>query len=264
VLRGSQVGMEILTSTSAVHHARGVACSPCDHSGKPARSGPARRITSAFLPMRSQQEKMHRGDLMGIDVVVADDLCLSRYALTALLEQCEGIQVVASVDSNLCALEFAQAHRPDIVIISFDGADNGVIQIAEKIASLPGCRSLLLVTAFTRSVVRQAFISGIHGMVQRSVSPDRFFEAIYRVYEGEKVFDTELTVAALGNEGCPLTLRQLSVLECLSRGDTVAEIAARLHLSEGTVRNYLSSAVAKLRARNRIDALGMARDAHWI
>lgn len=201
---------------------------------------------------------------MGIDVIVCDSLALSRFALTALLEQCEGIQVAGSADGYLNALEFAEMNRPDVVVISFDGADNEAIEIAEKITGLPGCRSLLLAATFTRSVVRQAFTGGIAGMVQRSVPPDRFFEAVQRVYQGERVFDAELTVAALGNEGCPLSLRQLSVLEHLSRGDTVVEIAAQLHLSKGTVRNYLSSAVAKLGARNRIDALGIARDSHWI
>jgi two-component system response regulator DesR len=201
---------------------------------------------------------------MRIDVILSEGLCLCRFALIALLDQHEGIRVVGSVDNNLDALEFAETHRPDVVIISFDGADNGTLEIAEKIAGLPECRSLLLATAFTQSVVRQAFTGGINGMVDRNVSPDRFFEAIHRVHQGERVFDAELTVAALSNEGCPLTLRQLSVLEYLSRGDTVVEIAAGLYLSEGTVRNYLSSAVAKLGARNRIDAVGIARGSHWI
>lgn len=209
-------------------------------------------------------EILYMGNQMEIDVLVSEDLCLSRFALTALLEQRDGIRVVGSVDSSLDALEYAEIHRPDVVIISFDGADNGAVAIAEKITGIPGCRSLLLATAFTRSIVRQAFTGGINGMVQRSVPPNRLFEAIHRVRQGERVFDAELTVAALGNEGCPLTPRQLSVLEYLSRGDTVVEIAARLHLSEGTVRNYLASAVAKLGARNRIDALGIVRDSHWI
>jgi two-component system response regulator DesR len=201
---------------------------------------------------------------MKIDVLVSDDQCLSRFALTALLEQREEIRVAGSVDSNLDALEFAEIHRPDVVIISFESADNGAIAVAEKLTSLPGCRTLLLATAFPRSVVRQAFIGGIGGIIHRNVSPNRFFEAIHRVHQGERVFDAELAVAALGNEGCPLSLRQLSVLEFVSRGDTVVEIAGRLHLSEGTVRNYLSSAVAKLGARNRIDALRIARDSNWI
>ncbi|MEV0675044.1 response regulator transcription factor [Actinosynnema sp. NPDC050436] len=201
---------------------------------------------------------------MSIDVVVSDDLQLSRLALTALLERSEEIQVVGAANSGPAALEFAQAHRPDVVIMSFEGADNPAITIAEKIAGLPGCRSLLLATAFTRSVVRQAFTGGIDGMVQRSAPPRQFFEAIHRVHRGERVFDAELTVAALGNGDCPLSLRQLSVLEYISRGDTVVEIAARLHLCEGTVRNYLSSAVAKLGARNRIDALRIAQNSHWI
>ena len=196
--------------------------------------------------------------------MVSDGLCLSRFALTALLGQCGEVEVVGSVDGGIDALEFAETHRPDVAVISFDGADSGAITVAEKITGIPGCRSLLLATAFTRPVVRQAYTGGIDGMVQQSTPPARFFEAIRRVHHGERVFDTELTVAALGNEGCPLNMRQLSVLECLSQGNTVAEIAARLHLSMGTVRNYLSSAVAKLGARNRIDALGIARDSHWI
>lgn len=201
---------------------------------------------------------------MTIDVLVSDDLHLSRSALVALLEQRAELRVVGSVEGTLDALEFAARHRPDVVIVSFESTDSDRIAVAEKITGLPGCRSLLLGTAFPRSVVRQAFTGGINGMVQRSESPSRLFDAIRRVHHGERVFDAELTVAALGNGGCPLTLRELSVLECLSRGDTVVEIAKRLHLSEGTVRNYLSSVVAKLGARNRIDALRIARDSQWI
>jgi two-component system response regulator DesR len=200
-----------------------------------------------------------------IDVLVSDNLHLSRFALAALLERYEEIRVVASVDSNMDALAFAETHEPDVVIISFEGTDGDAIDVAKKVASLPGRQSMLLTTAFTRSVVREAFAAGIRGIVERSASPREFVDAIRRVHRGERVFDTERTVAALVSGGdCPLTMRELSVLEHVSRGDTVAEIAARLHLSEGTVRNYLSSVVMKLKARNRIDALRIARESHWI
>lgn len=201
---------------------------------------------------------------MSIDVMVSDDLHLSRSALTALLEQQEEIRVVGSSDGKMAALELAETQRPDVVIVSFENGDNDTVAVAAKIASLPGCRSLLLATAFTRSVVRQAFTGGIDGMVERTVPPRQLFDAIHRVHQGERVFDAELTIAALGNENCPLSLREFSVLEHVSRGDTVLEIAERLFLSEGTVRNYISSAVAKLGARNRVDALRIARDSHWI
>lgn len=196
--------------------------------------------------------------------MVSDDLHLSRSALTALLEQQEEIRVVGSSDGKMAALELAETQRPDVVIVSFENGDNDTVAVAAKIASLPGCRSLLLATAFTRSVVRQAFTGGIDGMVERTVPPRQLFDAIHRVHQGERVFDAELTIAALGNENCPLSLREFSVLEHVSRGDTVLEIAERLFLSEGTVRNYISSAVAKLGARNRVDALRIARDSHWI
>lgn len=200
---------------------------------------------------------------MGIDVLVSDDRHLSRFALAALLEQHEGVRVVGSAESNFAALEFAEQHRPDVSIISFEGEDSEAISLAEKIADI-GCRSMLLATAVTRSVVRQAFATDIGGLVERSVSPRQFIEAIHRVHQGERVFDAGLTVAALNNSDCPLTRREFTVLEYVARGDTVVEIAAGMHLSQGTVRNYLSSMVAKLGARNRIDALRIARDARWI
>ncbi|MCF3180155.1 response regulator transcription factor [Streptomyces polychromogenes] len=201
---------------------------------------------------------------MGIDVLVFDDLHLSRVALTALLEQRPEIRVAASVDSKLAALEFAELHQPDVVIISFEGRDEETVELAEKIAVLPGTRTLLVATACIRSVVRRAFAGGVDGMVRRAAQPRRFFEAVHLVHQGERAFDAELTVAAVANGDCPLTSRQLTVLEHLDHGDTMEEIAARLCLSEGTVRNYISSMVAKIGARNRIDALRIARDLQWI
>ncbi|MFF7357271.1 MULTISPECIES: response regulator transcription factor [Streptomyces] len=196
-------------------------------------------------------------------MLVSDGLHLSRFALAALLERHEGVRVVGSAENNYAALEFAELHRPDVAIISFEGEDSEAVSSAEKIANL-GCRSMLLTTAVTRSVVRQAFATGIGGIVERSVSPRQFVDAIHRVHQGERVFDAELTVAALNNSDCPLNRREFAVLEYVARGDTVAEIAAGMHLSQGTVRNYLSSMVAKLGARNRIDALRIARDSRWI
>ncbi|MCL6296856.1 response regulator transcription factor [Streptomyces kronopolitis] len=201
---------------------------------------------------------------MGVDVMVFDDLHLSRIALTALLEQRPEIRVAGSVDSKLAALEFAELHRPDVVIISFEGRDSETVDIAEKIAILPDCRTLLVATACIRSVVRRVFAGGIDGMLRRGAPPRRLFEAIHLVHQGERAFDAEMTVAAVASGDCPLTVRQLSVLERLDRGDAVEEIAARLCLSEGTVRNYISSMVTKIGARNRIDALRIARDLQWI
>jgi two-component system response regulator DesR len=201
---------------------------------------------------------------MTIDLMIFDHLHLSRLALAALLEQCDEFRIAASVDSTIAALEYAESHRPDVAVISFDGRSKETIEIARKIAGVPGCSTLVLASTFTRSVVREAYTSEIAGMVRQSDSPHRLFEAVRLAHRGERVFDAELTVAALVNEDCPLTLRQLCVLEYLSLGDTVIEIARRLCLSEGTVRNYISSVVAKLGARNRIDALRIAQDSHWI
>jgi two-component system response regulator DesR len=201
---------------------------------------------------------------MTIDVLLFDELQLSRIALTALLEQREDIRITGTAATIPAALEFAERHRPDIVVVSFDGGDDEKIDIAEKISGLPGCRTLLLATRFTRSTLRRVYGSGIGGIVRRSDSPRRFFEAIELIHQGERAFDAESTVAALVNEDCPLSPRQLSVLEYLSRGETVVEIARRMCLSEGTVRNYVSSVVARLGARNRIDAVRIAQESHWM
>ncbi|MFJ2743725.1 response regulator transcription factor [Streptomyces sp. NPDC087440] len=201
---------------------------------------------------------------MSIDVMVFDDLHLSRSALSALLDQQPGVTVTKSTGSRLAALEFAELHRPDVAVISFDGRDNETVDIAEKIAILPGSRTLLVATACIRSVVRRALDGEIAGMVRRGAPPRRFFEAVHLVHQGERAFDTELTVPAVTGANCPLSPRQLAVLERLDQGDTLEEIAARLFLSEGTVRNYISSVVAKIGARNRIDALRIAREEQWI
>ncbi|MEU3778531.1 response regulator transcription factor [Streptomyces sp. NPDC032472] len=201
---------------------------------------------------------------MSVDVMVYDDLSLSRFALTALLEQHPDIAVVGSVDNIYAALEFAELNRPDVVIVSFDGRDEETVDVAEKIAILPDVRTLLVATACIRPVVRRVFGGEIDGMVRRSVPPQRLFEAVHLVHGGERAFDAELAVAAVSNGDCPLTPRQLSVLEHVDRGDTMEEIAARLCLSEGTVRNYISTIVANMGARNRIDALRMARNHEWI
>jgi len=201
---------------------------------------------------------------LSIRVIISDELLLSRGALAALIETREEIKLVGAVGGAADALAFADIHRPDIAVICFDGADHEAIDLAEQISGFPECRSLVLAEDFTPSIARRAFTSAVDGMLRRSMPPDRFFAALQQIHQGERIFDGHLTTAALANAGCPLTARQLSVLERLSRGETTVEIASQLHLSEGTVRNYLCALVTKLGARNRIDALRIARNAQWL
>ncbi|WP_433655218.1 response regulator transcription factor [Nocardia sp. CA-128927] len=201
---------------------------------------------------------------MPITIIVAEKLLLSRSALVALLERNEEIRVVGSTSIGVEAVDLASHVLPDVVLISSEVAHADGIAVAEQIAGLLGCKSLLLGEKFARTVVRRAFAGPISGLVPKSALPHQLFEAIYQVHRGQRVFDADLTVAAIENRDCPLTLREISILEQVSLGDEVTEIAAKNFLSEGTVRNYLSSAVAKLGARNRIDALRVAREAQWI
>ncbi|MFI6044574.1 response regulator transcription factor [Nocardia sp. NPDC051321] len=199
-----------------------------------------------------------------VEVMVAEEFELSRVALVALLRRSERIDVIGAAGDSDDAVKLASRLRPSVVVVGSESGQTSAVGVAEKLAEIPGCRTILLGMRFDRAVVRRAFAGPIAGLVQKDVPTRQLFDAIYQVYRGQRVFDPDMTVAAMQNGDCPLSPREITVLECAALGDTVAEIAACCNLSEGTVRNYLSSTVAKLGARNRIDAVRVALEASWI
>ncbi|WP_433655224.1 response regulator transcription factor [Nocardia sp. CA-128927] len=201
---------------------------------------------------------------MTINIMVADKFRLPRSALVALLEQHESIRVIGSTGIGAETVELASQYRPGVTVISAENTDLDDIAVAEEIADIPGCRTLVLGKRFTHALVRRAYRGPISGLVHKTAPPHQLFEAIHQVHRGQRVLDPEFTVAVLDSENCPLTPREVAVLEQVALGDTVSEIATKTLLSEGTVRNYLAATVAKLGARNRIDAVRIAQDAHWI
>ncbi|MEW2495489.1 MULTISPECIES: response regulator transcription factor [Streptomyces] len=201
---------------------------------------------------------------MAIRLMLAEDMHLIRGALSALLNLQPDLEVVAEVDRGDAIVEAARRHRADVAIIDVDlpGMD-GVTAAAQLRESVPSCRSLIL-TGLTRvGTVRRALAAEVGGFLMKDTSPAELAEAVRKVASGHRVFDPQLMVRVWDADGhrTRLTPRETKVLKLASEGYEPPEIGARLHLSAGTVRNYLTSVVTKLHARNRLDAVRVAREA---
>ncbi|MGW5440408.1 response regulator transcription factor [Nocardia asteroides] len=202
---------------------------------------------------------------MTTDIILLETPTLVRCALVALLEQESDIRVVGSVGSSEEMLDLAEGLAPALAVVGLDLLNADAVTIAEDLHSrVPGCASLLLGSSPSWITIRRAFTGKVGGLVLKDSAPSHLIDAIRQVAKGQRVFDADVTVAAWRNEGCVLTDREVAVLDLAARGNTVAEIADSVRLSEGTVRNYLYTSVSKLGARNRLDAVRIAREAHWI
>ena len=200
-----------------------------------------------------------------ITVLVAEDMHLVRGALIALLEREDDLAVVAEVGSGDQVVPAAREHRPDVAVldVGMPGID-GVAAAARIAAELPGCRVLIVTGTATPETLRRALAAGADGFMVKDAPPRELADAIRRVAAGERVVDQALAARALTAPENPLTERELDVLRLAASGAEQAEIAAALHLSRGTVRNYLGAVVTKLDARNRLDAVRIAAEAGWL
>jgi two-component system, NarL family, response regulator DesR len=200
-----------------------------------------------------------------VRLLLADDQALIRRALAVMLELEEDFEVVATVGSGDEAVAAARAHRPDVALLDIDmpGID-GLAAAAVLAQEVPECRSLILTTFGRPGYLRRAMESGAYGFVVKDAPPEQLADAIRRVVSGERVVDPALAAATLASGVSPLTGRERDVLVAARSGATVADIAARLFLSEGTVRNYLSAAIAKTGSRNRAEAVRTADERGWL
>ncbi|GAA4633047.1 response regulator transcription factor [Actinoallomurus vinaceus] len=200
-----------------------------------------------------------------IRVLIAEDMHLLREALVELLRLEDDIDVVAQVVAGTQIVPAAEQHRPDVALIDIDlpGVD-GVTAAAALRERVPGCR-VVIVTALSKpGELRRALDTGVAGFVPKDIRPVELVEAIRTVAAGGQAIDPALALAALRAPANPLTQRETEVLRLSATGAQPMEIAERLFLTYGTVRNYLTSAVAKLGARNRVDAVRIASEAGWI
>lgn len=200
-----------------------------------------------------------------IRLLVADDQELVRTALARLLDLEEDFSVVASVSRGDEVAEAAEATSPDVALLDIEmpGID-GLAAAAVLAQRAPSCRTLILTTFGRPGYLQRAMESGAQGFVVKDTPVDQLADAIRRVAAGERVLDPALAAATLAAGSSPLTSRERDVLAAARSGASVADIAGRLFLSEGTVRNYLSQAIAKVGCRNRMEAALKAESHGWL
>jgi two-component system response regulator DesR len=200
-----------------------------------------------------------------IRTLIAEQTSLIRAGLVAFLSCSDDIEVVAELQRGDQVVPASRALLPDVAVLAaaLPGAD-GFAAARALHAELPSCYSLIMGDQRDPAGLRRAVAAHASGFVVRDAAPDFITEAVRRVARGRKVIDPDLAFAALNAAKNPLTSRELDALRLAAQGATTAEIARDLCLSVGTVRNYLSRAIAKTDARNRVDAIRIAVGAGWL
>jgi two-component system response regulator DesR len=200
-----------------------------------------------------------------IRLLLADDQALVRGALAALLDLESDLQVVAEVGRGDEVVAAAVRERADVALLDVEmpGMD-GIAATAALRRALPSCRVLVVTTFGRPGYLRRAVEAGASGFVVKDTPARQLAEAVRRVHAGLRVLDPALAEESLVSGASPLTARETEVLRAARGGDTVSDLAAVLHLSEGTVRNHLSAAIGKTGARNRAEAVKLAEDRGWL
>jgi two-component system, NarL family, response regulator DesR len=200
-----------------------------------------------------------------IQIMIAEDQAMVRQALVALLGLEPDIEVVAQAATGDEALAMAVKHDPDVAVLDIEMPGGTGIEVARQLQADGFAGRVVIVTTFGRpGYLRAAMAAGASGFLLKDAPAARLAEAIRRVVAGERVVDPELAAAALAEGDSPLTSRETDVLAASAGHDAITEIAERLHLSPGTVRNHLSAAMHKLGARNRAEAVQIAQRKGWL
>ncbi len=200
-----------------------------------------------------------------IRILLAEDQALVRAALAALLRMEADLDVVAEVGSGTEVIPAARRTTPDIALIDVQmpGRD-GLSVTAELRRVLPSCRVLICTTFSRPGYLSRAMTAGAAGFVVKDCPPNQLVNAIRRVHAGLRFVDPALAAESLVVGASPLTDREADVLRAAADGGTVADIAKAVGLTEGTVRNHLSSAIGKTEARTRAEAARLAEDNGWL
>jgi two-component system, NarL family, response regulator DesR len=200
-----------------------------------------------------------------IRVLIAEDQAMVRGALASLLSLEDDIDVVAEVERGDFVLEAARRAAPDVALLDIEMPGRDGISLAGDLTrELPATRTLILTTFGRPGYLRRALENGAHGFLLKDAPAGQLADAIRKVAQGERVIDVQLAADAIAEGPSPLTQRELDVLAAATPQTSAADVANRLHLSEGTVRNYLSAAIRKTGARNRNDARAIAIGKGWL
>jgi two-component system, NarL family, response regulator DesR len=196
-----------------------------------------------------------------IRILLAEDQAMVRGALTALLRMEDDIEVVAEVSQGDQVLPAALKSQPDVALLDIEMPGSDGLSAAQALhKSLPSCRIVILTTFGRSGYLRQAMESGAVGFLLKDAPADQLALAIRRVMAGERVVDPDLALSALSDGDNPLTPREQDVLRASLVGTSIIDIAAQFYLSEGTVRNHISTAIQKLNAHNRMEAARIAQE----
>jgi two-component system response regulator DesR len=204
-------------------------------------------------------------DVLTLKILLAEDVAMVRGALVALIELEPDLKVVAAIENGAEIVPTALSVQPDIAIIDIDlpGLD-GLTAAAQLHEKLPSCRTLILTNLGRAGTLRRALAAHASGYMLKDAPPEQLATAIRSIAAGRRVIDPQLALSTWEGSQNPLSAREHEVLRLAANGAEPEEIAKALHLSVGTVRNYLTSIVTKLHARNRVDAIRTAYDAGWL
>ena len=199
-----------------------------------------------------------------ITVVIAEDQMMVLGALAALLEMEADIEVVARSRNGRLALEAIEQHHPDVLIADIEMPELTGLEVAAEIKKRGRRTRVVILTTFARpGYLRRALEAGAAAYLLKDMPADKLADAVRRVHSGLRVIDPELASEAW-TEADPLTDRERQVLRLASEGVATADIAGQIGLTEGTVRNYLSEAISKMGAANRVEAARIARTKGWL
>jgi two-component system response regulator DesR len=204
-------------------------------------------------------------DARPIRLLLADDQVMIRQALVALLSLEDDFEVVADVGRGDEVVAAVIEHRVDVALLDIEmpGLD-GLAAAGALAEQCPECRVMMVTTFGRGGYLRRAMEAGALGFMVKDAPADELADAVRRVAKGERVVDPTLAAATLAGGQSPLTARERDVLVAARENATVADIAGKLFLSEGTVRNYLSAAIGKIGVRNRIEAVRIADERGWL
>lgn len=204
-----------------------------------------------------------------IRVLIADDQDLVRGALAALLGTEDDLEVVAEVGRGDEVVEAVREHRVDVALLDIEMPGMTGIEAAEALQAVQtsqgfSCRTVIVTTFGRPGYLRKALAAGVSGFVVKDTPPSQLAEAVRRVHQGLRVVDPALAEESLFTPDSPLTAREMEVCRVARGGTGIREIAAELHLSQGTVRNHLSSVIGKTGASNRFEAVTVADQNGWL
>ncbi|HEX4818979.1 MAG TPA: response regulator transcription factor [Acidimicrobiales bacterium] len=200
-----------------------------------------------------------------IRVLLVEDQTMMRDAVASLLALEDDIEVAGAVGRGDDAVTAAKRLTPDVALVDIELPGLDGLSVAETLAeTVPSCRVVIVTTFGRPGYVRRAMTANVGGFILKETPASEVASVVRRVHAGERVVDPSLAVEALREGDDPLTQREREVLRSAREHATIAEIAGHLFLSEGTVRNYLSSVIQKLGARNRAEAIAVAEQKGWL